>query len=120
MGAPPTEDFDEAREAAAIGAPNPMSRQRLNLLQWCVTEAIRTEDRDALRQADVISLQLDERHGRLLIKYLACNQNLVMKVGVLALLHNVGKTALEIDAGVHEAIRPICVRRSLSLPGVPS
>ena len=116
IDAPPLEDF-EAAWAAAAGSSGEaatalnMSNRRTSSLQWCLTEAIRNAARETLRKAVAISLQLDERHGRLLVKYHACGHDLVVRVGVLALLQNVGKTAPEMAAGVHAAVRSICVRR---------
>ena len=116
IDAPPPEDFEAAWAAAASSSGEAatalhLSNRKTASLQWCLTETIRDTARETLRKAVAISLQLDERHGRLLVKYHACGHDLVVRVGVLALVQNVGKTAPEMAAGVREAVRSICVRR---------
>ena len=50
-----------------------------------MSEAIRDAARETLRKAAAISIQLDEPNSRLLVKYHACNHDLQVRVGVLAL-----------------------------------
>ena len=78
-----------------------------------MSEANRDAARETLRNAAAISIQLDECHSRLLVKYHACNHALQARIGVLALLHDVGKTALEMAVGLHAVVSSICVRRAL-------
>lgn len=87
-------------------------KERTSSLQWCLSEAIRDAAREAINKAAAISIQLDECHSRLMVKYHACNHDLQVRVGVIALLQNVGKTAPEMAAGVHATVNSICVRRA--------
>ena len=56
---------------------------------------------------------LDERNNRLLLQFQACADNLVVQSGVLGLLRSAGKTAPQIAAAVHQAVRNMCTRRAL-------
>ena len=67
-----------------------ISKFKTSALQWCLSEAMRDDARETRKQAEAISIQLDERHSRLLVKYHTCNHNLQVRVDVLALLQNVG------------------------------
>ena len=91
MDAPPLEEFEAAWEAAAAGSSS--AAGPTSSLLWCLSKAIRDAARETLKKAEASSIQLDERHSRLLVKYHACNHDLQVWVGVLALLQNVGKTA---------------------------
>ena len=113
MEAPPTSEFDDAWNNAALGRKNHnMSLRKSTSLEWCLAEAIRDEDREFLRHSDAIAILLDERNCRLLVKFQACGSNLVVRFGVFALLRNAGKTAPQIAAAVHQAVRALCTRRA--------
>ena len=113
MEAPPTSEFDDAWNNAALGRKNHnMSLRKSTSLEWCLAEAIRDEDREFLRHSDAIAILLDERNCRLLVKFQACGRNLVVRFGVFALLRNAGKTAPQIAAAVHQAVRALCTRRA--------
>ena len=56
---------------------------------------------------------LDERNNRLLLQFQACTHTLVVHSGVLGLLRGAGKTAPQIAAAVHHAVRSICTGRAL-------
>ena len=77
-----------------------------------MSEAIRDTARETLRKAEAISIQLDERHSRLWVKYHACNHALQARVDALALLQNVGKTAPDMAVRVRATVNSICVRRA--------
>ena len=93
IDAPPDAVFDDAWGKvhcgmASSGATSQLSRTRTTSLEWCLSEAIQDDTRAVLQESQTISLQLDERHGRLLVKYHACANDLVLRVGVLALLQD--------------------------------
>ena len=112
---PPVADFDGALLNVALGdhRSSVISSRKSATLGWCLAEAIRDADRDFLRSAETIAVMLDERNGRLLVKYQGCDAHLTMRFGVLALLRHAGKTAPQIAAAVHQAIRSVCTQRQL-------
>ena len=113
--APPLGDFEGALLNVGLGhqKPSANSARKSTSLEWCLAEAIRDADRAFLRRAETIAVMLDERHGRLLVKYHGCDERLTVRFGVLGLLRNAGKTAPQIAAAVHQAVRAVCMRRKL-------
>ena len=113
MEAPPASEFDEAWTNAVLGRKSQtVSLRKSTSLEWCLAEALRDEDREFLRRSSAIAIMLDERNCRLLVKFQACDSNLVVRFGVVSLLRNAGKTAPEIAAAVHKAVRALCTRRA--------
>ena len=115
---PPTKDyFVEALKSAGVGHQrlNSLSCRKATSLEWCLAEAIRDGHRAHLRDATVIAIMLDERNNRLLLQYQACTANLDVRSGVLGLLRGVGKTAPQIAAAVHQAVRNVCTERAVHL-----
>ena len=113
--APAVQEFADAWKSLALG-PQRQSR-KCRTLEWCLFEACRDRELDFLRAATCMSIALDERDGRLLIKYAASNAQLEVRYGCLALLRDAGSNAYEIAAAVHKAVANFCTRRVLH-PGL--
>jgi hypothetical protein len=109
IAAPTADTFDEAWASAAKGKT--VASRKSRSLEWCIAEAIRDADRDFLRRAKAIAVLLDKRNSRLLVKFQACDDDLVVRFGVLALLRNAGKSAPQIAAAVHQSVQCVCTRR---------
>jgi hypothetical protein len=110
-GAPATAEFLAVWDAAANGlrpakgVEQVGKRERIQKLQWCLAEAMRAADREFLKQASVIALIRDERHGRLLIRYRAVDANLNFRCGVLGLLKDFGTGAVNIAKATLEVMQ---------------
>jgi len=87
-------------------------RQRKHTtIEWCFFEALRDEELAFLASAVCISLAVDERNGRLLIKYFASNKALEVQVGCLGLVRDPGGSAHEVAQAIHLVIQRLCTRR---------
>ena len=112
--APPASEFNAAWKDAALGhkaANGSKSLRKTTSLEWCIAQRIQDGEREFLKQAETIAVLLDERNCRMLIKFQACDRNLSVRFGVLGLLRNAGKTAPQIAAAVHDAVRALCTSR---------
>ena len=114
--APPVEDFATAWLDLRKGMHATKDRKR-RTLEWCLFEAVRDRELSFLGKATCISIMLDERNGRLLIKYSATDCNLEVRVGCLAQIRDAGGTACGVAEAVHAAVARFCTRRALH-PGL--
>ena len=64
-------------------------------MEWCLFEAIRDADRAFLASASAISISMDERKGRVLVRFAACagKGSVEVRVGVLGQLPPAEKNA---------------------------
>ena len=115
--APPVEDFATAWLDLRKGMHAAKDRKRRTLERWCLFEAVRDRELSFLGKATCISIMLDERNGRLLIKYSATDCNLEVRVGCLAQIRDAGGTACGVAEAVHAAVARFCTRRALH-PGL--
>ena len=98
---PPKEHFIEVWDAAckgdrsATGLAHTGKRERTDKFMWCIHEAIRLEDQDFLRRADVITLVRDARKGRLLVRFIAV-AGLDRHSGILGQAKMFGTTAADV------------------------
>ena len=113
--APPTEAFKDAWLGLRKDGIE-MDRKR-RTLEWCLLEAVRDQEREFLATATCISIMLDERNGRLLIKYSATNKKLDVRVGCLGLVRDAGGTSRDVAVAVHTAVSRFCTSRVLH-PGI--
>jgi hypothetical protein len=110
-GAPATAEFLAVWDAAtdglrpAKGVAQVGKRQRVQKLQWCLAEAIKVADREFFKQASVVALIRDERHGRLLIRYRAVDAKLNFRCGVLGMLKDFGTGAANIAKATLEVMQ---------------
>jgi len=109
--APPVEDFANAWLDLRKGIQAKNRKRRT--LEWCLFEAVRDRELSFLGKATCISIMLDERNGRLLIKYSATDRHLDVRVGCLAQIRDAGGTACGVAEAVHTAVSRFCTRRVL-------
>ena len=109
--APPVEDFATAWLDLGKGMQAAKDRKR-RTLEWCLFEAVRDRELSFLSKATCISIMLDERNGRLLIKYSATDCHLEVRVGCLAQIRDAGGTACGIAEAIHAAVARFCTRRA--------
>jgi hypothetical protein len=102
----------EVRGCSAEGSRRQWPRKR-RTLEWCLFEALRDRELTFLETATCISIALDERNGRLLLKYAAANRQLDVRSGCFALLRDAGATARDVASAVHQAVARFCTRREL-------
>ena len=114
--APPMEAFKDAWLGLRKSGGDLKERKR-RTLEWCLFEAVRDKELEFLAKATCISIMLDERNGRLLIKYSAANHKLDVRVGCLAQLRDAGATSRDVATAVHTAVARFCTRRVLH-PGI--
>ncbi len=114
-GAPDTAVFQNAWTGAVTGstATHLGDGRKRATLEWCIYEAIRDVDRTFLAKASAIAVLLDERNGRILLKFHACDDELNVRVGVIALLQDHGKAACDVANAVHDALKKLATRRRL-------
>ena len=71
VGAPSVKEFESIWHALAksstgsVSEAVQMSKRKATSMEWCIWEALRDSERDALASASTISLGVDERNGRL-------------------------------------------------------
>ena len=108
-GAPPIQEFKDVWLGLRKDGID-MDRKR-RTLQWCLFEAVRDQELEFMATATCISIMLDERNGRLLIKYSATNAKLDVRVGCLGLVRDAGGTSRDVAVAVHAAVARFCTRR---------
>ena len=111
LDAPPLEEFRAVWLDVRKGTQRTERKGRT--LERCLYEALRDTEVAFLGRAACVSLMLDERQGRLLIKHAASDRSLEVRWGVLAMMRDAGATAQDAAAAVHEAVRRICARRAV-------
>ncbi len=115
-GAPPAEDFVAVWRALGGGGrsrPTVMSPRKRNTIEWCLWQALRDTECSFLAAANTVSVAMDERHGRTLVTYAACKGREVSS-GILAQFRDAGRSADEVAACVHKAVRRLCFARAPS------
>ena len=116
--APCREDFKAAWVALRTGSNNlRRSPKKARSIQWCLYEALRDWELRFLQAAGCINIALDERNGRLLVKYSASDAKLDVRWGCLALLRNRGSTSQDVAAAVLDGVQRLCTRR-VAHPGI--
>jgi hypothetical protein len=113
--APPIDDFANAWLDLRKGIQAKDRKRRT--LEWCLFEAVRDREVSFLGKATCISIMLDERNGRLLIKFSARDRHLDVRVGCLAQIRDAGGTASGVAEALHTAVARFCSRRVLH-PGL--
>ncbi len=110
---PPTEHFVDVWDAAckgdraAAGLAHTGKRERTDKMLWCIHEAIRLNDQDVLRRADVITLVRDARKGRLLVRFIAV-AGLDRHSGILGQAKMFGTTAADVTRATLDMIHKFC------------
>ena len=69
-------------------------KKKVRQMIWCIAEARRLEHMKCLKKAVCVSISEDKRGTRFLLRYKACDQQLNVTKGVVALLHLVGSPDL--------------------------
>ena len=95
------EKLREGATFASLGYPG-------TKMAWCVFEAIKARDREALRNAKFVAIMRDERAGRLLIRFRAVNDSLDMYSGTLGLQREFGTGAIAITNATEAIMRRMC------------
>ena len=105
---PPAGNFKQAALDISGGAPIGGSVRRR--LVWCVSEAIKEHDRQALTSARAVALFRDERKGRLAMRYKAVDADLTESSGTLGQERDFGTGATNITAATQRIITRMCTR----------
>ena len=116
MDAPSEEIFREALKKRLEGVACQaglkdlgIGPDKLRKLSFCLAEAKRMLLRAWLKDEAVsISLQQDERHQRLLVRFTAASATLQRRSGVLGLAKNFGSCAGAVSAATEKVIRQFC------------
>ena len=115
LGTPSEAEFRDVWKAISLARPghNPLSDRKRRTMEWCLSEAVRDADRAFLASASIISISMDERKGRLLVRFAACagKGSVEVRVGVLGQLQAGGKNADELAQCVYTAVKRFCIRR---------
>lgn len=110
-GSPPAEAFSRVwqlvREGVAVerGCAGIGSAKKLSQMRWCIAEAIRSLDRDFLRDAVCISISRDERDARLSIRYSATDGKLNTRRRTLGQARDFGSGAAAITAATGSIVK---------------
>ena len=107
---PPVDKFKQAAVDIMGGAP--LEGQVRHKLVWCLSEAIKEQDRSALLSARAIALFRDERKGRLAMRFKAVDADLVESSGSLGQEREFGTGATNISAATQRIITRMCTRFS--------
>ena len=116
QGAPKVQEFKQTWHNIRNVSGGTKSRKQSSM-EWCLYEAWREHELEFMASATTVSIMLDERHGRLLIKYAATNKNLDVRVGCLALMRDAGATSIDVVNAVHSAVARFCTRGKVH-PGI--
>ena len=71
---------------------------------WCLNEALKRQDIEFFKQTVCMSIARDERHGRLALRFIACDQRLQVRQGRLGQARHFGTGAHAITAATREAL----------------
>eukprot|EP00974_Lingulodinium_polyedra_P002525 237057-Lingulodinium_polyedra.AAC.1 len=105
---PPADEFKQAAKDIAGGAPlGGLVRRKL---VWCVREAMKERDQQALMSARAIALFRDERKARLVVRYKAVGDDLSEFSGTLGQERDFGTGATNITAATQRIIARMCTR----------
>ena len=79
-----------------------------SLLHWCLSESLLQVWRRKISQATTICLVRDERKGKLLLRFRACNETLELCSGTLGCVRMPGGGAEDIVTATAKAMRTFC------------
>ena len=107
--APTKEDFQEVYEGTLHRKfASCAGRKKLRKMQWCLSEAARSLDRDFLKDAQSICLMQDGRANRHMVRFRACSSQLLTRSGVLQQLRLEDESAHGVKACTIECILKAC------------
>jgi len=86
-------------------------REKVLRMTWCLGEAIREDERAFMKSADVIALHQDARSNALLVEYVAVNNKLERRRGVLGVIRDYGTSSDETCAALLTIIDDFCTPR---------
>ena len=88
------------------------SSDRTHNLRWAVAEAFAEQDRIFMRKAKAIQLSRDERHGRILVRFIAVNQSLERRHGTIGVFKGQSDASAETLVNItKELLKQFCTRR---------
>ncbi len=86
-----------------------MSARKKTSIEWCIFQALRDKQRAELTETRTISIGMDERNERLLVRYSACKGTHVSQ-GILAQLRRPGRDASMLASSLRKAVTRLCTR----------
>ncbi len=95
----------------ALEACAQLEDKKVRCIKWCLAEAVRSVQRERLRDCRVASIHQDGRQGRLAIRYTACGEDLKPRVGVLgsaSLAKDFRMDAVGMSAATVHILRSLC------------
>ncbi len=111
---PTADDFDkvlrarEEHKSLSAGVDGVGARKKFQRMQFCLAEARREIARKALRTATTIVLHQDGRSPRLLTRFVACSQKLLVTRGSLPHAKHYRPDYRSVAAATLESIRIFC------------
>lgn len=113
-GAPSISDFLAVWDALCKGQRTVDSvgqYERLKKLQWCLWEAIKEQDRKfLLTNGVVVTLLRDERQGRIALRFIAVDQHMEVKRGILGQTKIFGTGAEEINRATKHVVESLMTK----------
>ena len=116
VDAPPAQEFIEVlterkkgqsyRQSAAAGRAEKGLR-----MSWCLAEALRDKEREALKQSSVVSLHQDVRDSLLLVRFTAVGPSLKVCRGILGAVRDFGSLSSDVKAATLKVIEVACTPR---------
>ncbi len=89
---------------------------RMINMRWCLMESLAEQDRTFLRKAKCITLIRDERHGRLLVRFVAGDGRLNVREGTMGVMTGYGSaTGASLVNAMSTVLQQCCTER-LGLP----
>ena len=105
---PSVQEFiDVGKDVMKGGAIGRGAKRRM---LWCLSEAMKEQDREIISAAQAISLFRDERNGRLAVRYRAVNNNLDEFSGTLGQARNFGTGSSKITAATEGIMSRMCTK----------
>ena len=103
---PPLQDFHKVVDLVNTGTG--LITEKNRCMAWCISEAMKAQDRQRIGQSRAIALFRDERKGRLLLRYRAVDDNLHEHSGTLGQERDFGTGAANITKATGRMMERMC------------
>jgi len=106
LSSPSLQEFRTAVDL--VNAGTGLRTRKMRCLIWCVAETLKAQDRKAICDSQAITLQRDERKGRLLMRYRAVDQHMGEFGGPLGSVREFGTGAANVTYATHRIMQRMC------------
>ncbi|CAE7328984.1 unnamed protein product [Symbiodinium microadriaticum] len=107
--APTEAEFQEQIENILAGKASGLSK-KCRKMTWCLAEAVKAIDQEAVAASEAISLYRDERKGRILIRFRAVGKDLQTVAGCLGQERDGGTGSRNLTVATYRIMQRFCTR----------